>query len=67
MTISQETKDYVRDLFLTDFDKAVQVTGIDLQQLELCKKRKANKSFRQIAQSTGINHKTVFDRCKKCP
>lgn len=61
-----ELEKHLQELAVTDWNKFIELTGIDTVQVSICLQRKKGKSMRQIAQKTGMPVGTVQRRCKKC-
>lgn len=66
MTLDEEVKNELRQLALTNFDKFLEVTGVDLTTLKICKQHERGKSLQQIANLMQMPKTTISRRCKVC-
>lgn len=61
-----DVEKFLQELAVTDWNKFVQITGLDTLQVSICQQRKKGKSIRQIARKTGMPPASIQSRCKKC-
>lgn len=66
MSIEEEVKNELQQLALTDWNKFLSITGIDVSSLEICKRRKKGQTLQQIANAMQMPRSSVQSRCKTC-
>ncbi len=65
---SYRIKQELLELANRDIDEFLKLTGLDLNNFEICKRKKNGQSIRQIAINTGLGRGKVEKTiCKVCP
>ena len=55
----EKIREELLELAKKDMDEFLKLTGLDLNNFEICKRKKKGQSIRQIASNTGISPKRV--------
>ena len=63
--LDQEIIDEIRNLAITNPKKLID-KYLDMTKLQICKRRKMQQSFQQIANAMRMPKTTVYKICKKC-
>ena len=65
--VRQDTKQYLQNLALTNWDEFVRKTRIDLETIQICRDKERGLTLQQIANAFSMPKGTVYSRCLQCP
>lgn len=66
MDLNPEIESFLKNLALTDWNKFMDVIGIDATQMTICVEKEKGKSWQQIANKVNLPKSTVRNRYKQC-